>query len=66
MMIGGIERDGFLSAEAGTDHVTGVHFIITEPSSKDTFNALKRTLVETYGVPSKEHNFVPDWCTRRF
>ena len=53
--IGGIERDGFLSTDAGTDHVTGVHFIITDPSTKATFNVLKRNLVEAYGVPSMEH-----------
>jgi hypothetical protein len=32
---------------AGTDHVSSVHFIITDPSTKDTFNALKRNLVAT-------------------
>ena len=55
MMIGGIERDGFLGTDAGTDHVSSVHFIITDPSTKDTFNVLKRNLVATYGVPSIEH-----------
>jgi hypothetical protein len=55
MIIGGIERDGFLSTEAGTDHVNGVHFIITDDSAKNIFNVLKRSLVETYGVPSIEH-----------
>jgi len=55
MMIGGIERDGFLGTDVGTDHVSSVHFIITDPSTKDTFNALKGNLVATYGVPSTEH-----------
>ncbi len=54
MMIGGIERDGFLGTDPGTDHVSSVHFIITDPSTKDTFNVLKRNLVATYGVPSIE------------
>ncbi len=55
MMIGGIEREGFLGTEPGTVHVSGVHFIITDRSTRDTFNLLKRSLVETYGVPSNEH-----------
>ncbi len=55
MTIGGIERDGFVSTDAGTDHVSGVHFVITDSSTKDTFSVLKRNLVETYGVPSIEY-----------
>ena len=55
MRIGGIEREGFLGTEADTDHVSSVHFIITDPSTKDTFNVLKRNLVETYGAPLIEH-----------
>ncbi len=54
MTIGGIEREGFLGTDAGTDHVSSVHFIITDPSTKDTFNVLKRNLVATYGVSSSE------------
>src|SRR5258706_14207192 len=55
MTIGGIEREGFLGTDAGTDHVSSVHFIIYDPSTKDTFNVLKRNLVATYGVPSTDH-----------
>jgi hypothetical protein len=55
MTIGGIEREGFLATETGTDRVSGVIFIISDLSFKDTFNLLKRDLVETYGVPSNEH-----------
>ena len=58
MMIGGIEREGFLGTDPGTDHVSSVHFIIADPSTKDTFDVLKRNLVATYGVPSIEHKFV--------
>jgi hypothetical protein len=55
MMLGGTEREGFLGTDPGTDHVSGVHFIITDPSTKETFKVLKRNLVATYGVPSSEH-----------
>ena len=55
LMIGGIERVGFLGTDADTDHVSSVHFIITDPSIKDTFNVLKRDLVATYGAPPTEH-----------
>ena len=55
MTIGGIEQDGFLSTDAGTDHVSGVHFFTTGPSHQNNFNALKRNLVETYGAPGAEH-----------
>jgi hypothetical protein len=55
MVVGGTEREGFLSTDPGTDHVKGVHFIITDPSTKDTFNLLKQGLVKTYGAPSIEH-----------
>src|ERR1700682_4278272 len=58
MTIGGVERDGFVSTD-GTDHVSGVHFIITDSSTKDAFNVLKRNLVETYGMPSTEHMLTP-------
>lgn len=82
LMIGGIERVGFLGTDADTDHVSSVHFIITDPSIKDTFNVLKRDLVATYGAPPTEHmtavgplflavrlrrhNVANVWCARRF
>jgi hypothetical protein len=59
MMIGGIERDGFLGTDPGTDHVSSVHFIITDPSTEETFSGLKRNLVATYGAPSMEHMMTP-------
>jgi hypothetical protein len=55
MTIGGIEREGFLSTDPGTDRVRGVHFLFTDPSTKDAFNLLKRGLVASYGTPSIEH-----------
>jgi hypothetical protein len=55
MMVEGIERDGFLGTDPGTDHVSSVHFIITDPSTQDTFDVLKRNLVATYGAPSIKH-----------
>jgi hypothetical protein len=55
MAIGGIEREGFLGTETGTDRVSGVVFIITDLSFKEAFNVLKKDLVETYGAPSNEH-----------
>ena len=54
MTIAGIELSGFLATDTGSDHVSGVHFLYTGPSINDTFNVLKRSLVDTYGVPSKE------------
>jgi hypothetical protein len=59
MMIGGIEREGFLGTDPSTDHVSSVHFIITDPSTEETFSGLKRNLVATYGAPSIEHTMTP-------
>src|SRR5260221_1010601 len=51
MTIGGVERDGFVSTDAG-DRVRGVDFIFNDPSTKNAFNVLKRKFCDTYAGPS--------------
>jgi hypothetical protein len=55
MMIAGVEREGFLGTDAGTDHVNGAHFVINGAASDNTFHLLKQDVVNTYGAPSIEH-----------